>query len=204
VPTPNIFPRIFANGLYMFPLASFGCLWNTFGFPWVLTPLGDLGLPLGVLWFRLECTWAPFGCPLGSLAPSWDIWSRVEIHRTTHDYRRGRCNLKTKPTIIEGRGHIPCKQIDIKYYQMCSIHETVHQNHFVGVCMRILQIPRVPPAGPAEVVASSVVRSPTSTRAGGQDDVSFTKSLQPFHVMCFACSLCSMKILLVCVVTLAV
>ena len=34
------------------------------------------------------------------------------------------------------------------------------------------------PADPAEVVARSAVRSPTSTRARGQDDVSFTNSLK--------------------------
>ena len=34
------------------------------------------------------------------------------------------------------------------------------------------------PGDPGEVVARSAVRSPTSTRAGGQDDVSFTNSLK--------------------------
>ncbi len=41
------------------------------------------------------------------------------------------------------------------------------------------------PGDPAEVVARSAVRSPTSTRAGGQDDVSFTNSLKLYYTILY-------------------
>ena len=42
------------------------------------------------------------------------------------------------------------------------------------------------PGGPGEVVSRSAVRSPTSTHAGGQDDMSFTNSLKPWCTLVYS------------------
>ena len=60
---------------------------------------------------------------------------------------------------------------------MCQIHETVNKKKLFGT-----QPPE--PGQPAErpesleVVSASADQTPPSTRAGGQDDVSFTNSLK--------------------------
>ena len=74
-------------------MASFGCLWTTFGAPWadlglLLTFGGALGLPLGScgsLWdalgLPLAGLWDPFGHPGASGA-------KLKFIKVTYDYRR--------------------------------------------------------------------------------------------------------------------
>jgi len=62
-----------------------------------------------------------------------------------------------------------CKIIDVDYREICQIHETVIKNQLLEFAWRT--------HGPAGL-AEELLGPPGSTRAGGQDDVSFTNSLK--------------------------
>ena len=67
--------------------------------------------------------------------------------------------------------------------QVLSSTAPAHKIKLLGTLPQIPRIPQIPsdpadPADPAEVVAASPPRTLPSTRAGGQDDVSYTNSLK--------------------------
>ena len=92
--------------IYIVPSASFGFLCVSLERLW--QPLGQLWAPFDFFWSPwayLGLLWSAFGHPLGSLWPSWGIWSLVEIRKEIHTIidEMG-CNLMTKRMIIDERG----------------------------------------------------------------------------------------------------
>jgi len=84
------------------------------------------------------------------------------------------CNLTSTPTIIDGRGEHLSKIFDNDYREMCQIHETVVKKQLLGNLHSGPRLSRLS-RGSGVMKCSS---DPPSTRAGGQDDVSFTNSLK--------------------------
>ena len=145
---------------------AFGFLWGDFGLP-----LAPFWVPLGSLWLPLGCPWTPFGPPWASLgclgarsgslwlpwgclwAPLWLPWGRLGVPWRTAVPPELPGGVPGHPSACQGR----------------SSTATAHKNKPARICPRI-------PGGPGEVAARSAVRSPTSTRAGGQDDVSLEQT----------------------------
>ena len=141
-----------------------GPFWFHFGS--ILAPFWLHLVPLGR--FRRGCriallisrSWGPFGLPSLFGVPFGSLWGASP--------RFGVPRLPLECLVAIWGPHR--RSMALKY-RACTQNQA-SQNSLVGLT------DPAGPAVPAEVVARSVVRSPTSTHAGGQDDVSFTNSLK--------------------------
>ncbi len=145
------------------PFPHLGSLWANF---WLLALLwGALGLPWSPLW----PSQAPLGCPLAAfgrpLGPLWANFGRLSLLWGALGLPLGCLGSLWGALGQLGRLRGPHRR------PMALKYRAWRQNQASG------NLP-ADPADPGEVVARSAVRSPTSTRAGGQDDVSFTNSLK--------------------------
>ena len=124
-------------------------------------PLGSFWLPLGALWSHLAVLWARFG-PFASL---WDalglplaiLWA----HLAGLWSRFG--------TLWESVGRLGPLPSNFKlnvHRLRCLCIKSSLLEHAAGA------------AGTGEVVSRTAARSPPPTRAGGQDDGSYTNSLK--------------------------
>jgi len=77
--------------------------------------------------------------------------------------------------IIDGRGENPSKISAIDYREMCQIHETVSKISFLEFASGGIR--GIPGSGVKKCCSDL-----PSTRAGGQDDGSYTDSLKPKHI----------------------
>ena len=143
-----------------FPWVSLGCLWADIGL--ALAPFNPFGLHLAVLW-------APFG-PFASLwggpgLPLAILWAHLA----------GLWNhfgALWEPVISLGPG--PPLQTSSSMFTVCD------------ACAQNQASWNTPPepresagaTGTGEVVSRTAARSPPPTRAGGQDDGSYTNSLK--------------------------
>ncbi len=155
IASPPLPPFGIPLGQLLASCAPLGCPWAPLE-P-TLAFSGSFGVPFG-------CLWASFGAPLGQLwasfAPLGCPWAPFGVPR-----------LPLGASGQLGRLRGPHRK------PMALKYRAWRQNQDPR------NLPADPPdppdpADPGEVVARSAVRSPTSTRAGGQDDVSFTNSLK--------------------------
>ena len=135
-----------------------GSLWMSFGQPW-----SALGLPLAALRGR-------FGRP-----GTYGAW--LKFIKNTYDYRREGLQFDVKTYDYRWEGENPSKIVDIDYREMCQIHESVVKKQLWGICIAVPRFPPFPPF-PLKWCHEVQLGPPLSTRAGGQDDVSFTNSLK--------------------------
>ena len=139
--------REFLN-IYLVPLASLGCLWDPLGCPWA--PLGCPWAPLGCPWAPLGCPWAPFGCPWAPLRCPWTALG---------------CPWGPRGAPW---GQIPTNgQILVSNTEKCV--KFMKLSSKISFCVFASGLSGFPGSAVMECYSD-----PPSTRAGGQDDVSFT------------------------------
>ena len=130
------------------PLASFGCLWNAFGAPWV-----DFGLRFD----SLGSPWALSGRPLGAFGSLWPALG--------------------PPLALFGQplGHIG-NFIEnwTSFTEKCVKFTKLSSKYGFCVFARFARLSH----GSRRSGGMKCCSDPPSTRAGGQDDVSFTNSLK--------------------------
>ncbi len=143
------------------PFGSPGCLWGAFGFLWadfglLLGPFGSLwgalGLPLAVLWG--PC--GRFGAPVGSL------WGAL-----------GTCGIPLGHLWgLFGPSSEVCCKLDVTFRAKCSqVPRLATESSLPEFSSGSRRYPPLPAATPGSGVRNRC-SDPTSTRAGGQDDVS--------------------------------
>ncbi len=149
-------------------MTSLGCLWGAFGpmlgslwlpltplvsiwpsFGLPLVPLPPFGVPLDSLWPSFGLIWPAFGVALELFGSPWDPLGRLGPVPSNFKLNVHRLRcLSTKSSLLE------------------------HATGAMGATGA------TGTTGTGEVVSRTAARSPPPTRAGGQDDGSYTNSLK--------------------------
>ncbi len=138
-----------------FPWVSLGCLWADVGL--ALAPFNPFGLHLAVLWAPFgpfASLWGALGLPLAVLwAHLAGLWSRF--------------GALWEPVGSLGPPWAPPSNFKLNVHRLrCLSTKSSLLEHATGA------------VGTSEVVSRTAARSPPPTRAGGQDDGSYTNSLK--------------------------